>query len=121
MLIALTQTFYTWRYGAKFMLAMVIGAYSKLPMQCTGVSRWHTAYAVGFGFRFALHYHPDSRWIYTAEYFFIVLSVRPFMQSLSQWLIEVCVALCIHRSRLCLARTSREAYIMHCSSFTTCA
>jgi len=31
MLIALIQTFYTFRYSGKYMLAMVIGGYSKHP------------------------------------------------------------------------------------------
>jgi len=29
MLVALIQTFYTFRYGGKYMLAMVIGGFSK--------------------------------------------------------------------------------------------
>ncbi|KAG6371319.1 hypothetical protein JVT61DRAFT_9791 [Boletus reticuloceps] len=67
MLVALIQTFYIFRYGAKWMLAMVIGGYSD--------SNQQTAYSVGFGCRFGLHYHPDSKGIYIAEYMFIVLSV----------------------------------------------
>ncbi|KAG1879734.1 hypothetical protein F4604DRAFT_1751264 [Suillus subluteus] len=44
------------------MLPMVLGEY---------------IYVIGFGFRFALHYNPDSvaRGIYIAEYLMIVLSV----------------------------------------------
>jgi hypothetical protein len=42
-------------------------------------SNQQTAYAIGFGCRFGLHYHPDSEGIYIAEYLFIVLSVCPFM------------------------------------------
>ncbi|KAF8558767.1 RTA1-domain-containing protein [Imleria badia] len=64
MLIALIQTFYTFRHGAKWMLVMVIGGYT---------------YAVGFGCRFGLHYHPDSEGTYIAEYMFIVLSPCAFI------------------------------------------
>jgi len=63
-LIALIQTLYTFRYGAKWMLVMVIGEYT---------------YAIGFGCRFGLHYHPDSEGIYIAEYLFIVLSPCAFI------------------------------------------
>ena len=42
-------------------------------------SNQQTAYAIGFGCWFGLHYHPDSEGIYIAEYMFIVLSVCPFM------------------------------------------
>ncbi|KAI9574463.1 RTA1-domain-containing protein [Boletus coccyginus] len=62
MLIALIQTFYTFRYGGKYMLTMVIGGYT---------------YATGFGCRFGLRYHPDSEGMYIAEYMFIVLSACP--------------------------------------------
>ncbi|KIJ70506.1 hypothetical protein HYDPIDRAFT_23606 [Hydnomerulius pinastri MD-312] len=64
MAVALIQTFYTFRYGAKWMLAMVIGEYT---------------YVIGFGCRFGLHYHPDSEGIYIAEYLFIVLSPCAFI------------------------------------------
>ncbi|KAN0097247.1 RTA1 like domain containing protein [Tylopilus felleus] len=64
MLIALIQTFHTFRYGARWMLAMVIGGYT---------------YAIGFGCRFGLHYHPDSEGIYIAEYLFVVLSPCAFI------------------------------------------
>ncbi|KAH7914178.1 RTA1 like protein-domain-containing protein [Hygrophoropsis aurantiaca] len=64
LLIALTQTYWVKRYGAKWMLAMVIGEYT---------------YIAGFGCRFGLHYHPDSEGIYIAEYLFIVLSPCAFI------------------------------------------
>ncbi|KAF8138712.1 RTA1-domain-containing protein [Boletus edulis] len=64
MLVALVQTFYMFRYGAKWMLAMVIGGYT---------------YSVGFGCRFGLHYHPDSEGLYIVEYMFIVLSPCMFI------------------------------------------
>ncbi|OJA18999.1 hypothetical protein AZE42_00341 [Rhizopogon vesiculosus] len=59
LLIALIQTYQIIYNGAKWMLVMVIGEYM---------------YALGFGFRFALHANPDSLGIYIAEYLFIVLS-----------------------------------------------
>ncbi|KAH0840126.1 RTA1-domain-containing protein [Lanmaoa asiatica] len=67
MLVALIQTFYTFRYGAKYMLVMVIGVYT---------------YAIGFGCRFGLHYHPDSEALYIAEDMFIVLSPCAFIAAI---------------------------------------
>jgi len=64
MTIALIQTFCTFRYGAKWMLVMVIGGYT---------------YVAGFGFRFLLHYMPDSEGVYITEYLFIVLSPCAFI------------------------------------------
>ncbi|KIK79587.1 hypothetical protein PAXRUDRAFT_834021 [Paxillus rubicundulus Ve08.2h10] len=64
MVIALVHTFSTFRYGAKWMLAMVIGEYT---------------YMAGFGCRFGLHYNPDSEAVYIAEYLFIVLSPCAFI------------------------------------------
>ncbi|KIM68753.1 hypothetical protein SCLCIDRAFT_13511 [Scleroderma citrinum Foug A] len=61
---ALIHTFWCFRYRTKWMLALVVGEY---------------CYAIGFGFRFALHYHPDSRGIYISEYLFIVLSPCAFI------------------------------------------
>ncbi len=52
-----------------------------------------TAFATGFGFRFGLHTHPESKGIYIAEYLFIVLSPCGFIAGLyvllgrlSQWI-----------------------------------
>ncbi|KIJ20074.1 hypothetical protein PAXINDRAFT_166231 [Paxillus involutus ATCC 200175] len=64
MVIALVQTFCTIRYGAKWMLVMVIGEYT---------------YVAGFGCRFGLHYKPESQAIFIAEYLFIVLSPCAFI------------------------------------------
>ncbi|KAJ7683982.1 RTA1-domain-containing protein [Mycena rosella] len=63
-LVALTQTFFVRKYGAKFMLSMVIGAYT---------------FAFGIGTRFGLHVHPDSKGIYIIEYLFVVLSPCAFI------------------------------------------
>jgi len=78
LLVALTQSFLMWKQGAKFMLAMVIAEYT---------------FATGFGFRFGLHTHPESKGIYIAEYLFIVLSPCGFIAGLyvllgrlSQWI-----------------------------------
>jgi len=62
--IAFIQTWYTWKYRTKWMLSMVIGEYT---------------YAIGFGCRFGLHYHPESSGTYIAEYLFIVLSPCAFI------------------------------------------
>lgn len=87
--------------------------------------QWHnakqqTAYATGFGFRFGLHYHPDSRGIYIAEYLFIVLSVCHFIPCLYFDVHGAFIALCIYRSGLCLAGTNCKAYIMSSACFTAC-
>ncbi|KAG1907124.1 RTA1-like protein [Suillus fuscotomentosus] len=59
LLIAFTQTYRIIYKGARWMWPMVVGEY---------------IYAIGFGFRFALHYNPDSLAIYIVEYLMIVLS-----------------------------------------------
>ncbi|KAG0709696.1 RTA1-like protein [Suillus ampliporus] len=66
LLIALVQTYRIIFNGAKWMLSMVIGEYSKFQS--------FAFYVIGFGFRFAVHYNPDSLGIYIAEYLMIVLS-----------------------------------------------
>ncbi|KAG1836065.1 RTA1-domain-containing protein, partial [Suillus subluteus] len=66
LLVALIQTYQITYKGAKWMLPMVLGKYS--------TSQSYTFYVIGFGFRFALHYNPDSLGIYIAEYLMIVLS-----------------------------------------------
>ncbi|KAG1752732.1 RTA1-like protein [Suillus paluster] len=57
LLIALIQTYQIIYKGAKWMLPM-----------------FAVVYVIGFGFRFALHYNPDSLGIFIAEYLMIVLS-----------------------------------------------
>ncbi|KAJ7498736.1 RTA1-like protein [Mycena latifolia] len=64
MLVALTQTWMMRKWGAKFMLSMVIGAYT---------------FAFGIGTRFGLHVHPESKGIYIVEYLFVVLSPCAFI------------------------------------------
>jgi hypothetical protein len=64
MIVALVQSFFTWKYGAKFMLSMTIGAYT---------------FAFGIGTRFGLHLHPESDGIYIVEYLFVVLSPCAFI------------------------------------------
>ncbi|KAG2077360.1 RTA1-domain-containing protein [Suillus decipiens] len=59
LLIAFIQTYHIIYKGTRWMWPMVIGEY---------------IYGIGFGFRFALHYNPDSLGIYIAEYLLIVLS-----------------------------------------------
>lgn len=78
MLVALIQTFMTWRIGGKFMLAMVVAAYT---------------FSVGIGLRFGLHAQPESKGIYIAEYLFVVLSPCGFIAAdyvllgrMSRWL-----------------------------------
>jgi len=64
MAVALTQTFWTYKYRAKFMLAMTIGCYT---------------FALGLATRFGMHVHPESKGIYIAEYLFTVLSPCAFI------------------------------------------
>ncbi|KAJ7284011.1 RTA1-like protein [Mycena rebaudengoi] len=66
LLVALGQTLLMRKYGAKFMLAMVIGGY---------------CFAFGIGTRFGLHAHPQSKGIYIVEYLFVVLSPCAFIAS----------------------------------------
>ncbi|KAF8840084.1 hypothetical protein BDN67DRAFT_1053608, partial [Paxillus ammoniavirescens] len=61
-MIALIQTWYTFRYSAKWMLGMV-----------------KDAYVAGFSCRFRLHYRPDCEAIFIAEYLLIVLSPCAFI------------------------------------------
>lgn len=62
--IALPQTFFTWRIGGRFMLAMVIAEYT---------------YALGIAFRFGLHKNPDSSTLYILYYLFVTLSPCGFI------------------------------------------
>ncbi|KAG2107899.1 RTA1 like protein-domain-containing protein [Suillus discolor] len=66
LLIAFAQTYRIIYNGARWMWPMVVGEYS--------TSQSHAFYVIGFGFRFALHYNPDSLVIYIVEYLLIVLS-----------------------------------------------
>ncbi|KAJ6598873.1 RTA1-domain-containing protein [Mycena vulgaris] len=63
-LVALTQSWMMRKWGAKFMLSMVIGAYT---------------FAFGIGTRFGLHSNPESKGIYILEYLFVVLSPCAFI------------------------------------------
>lgn len=62
--IALPHTWFTWRVGGRFMLAMVIAEYT---------------YALGIASRFGLHLHPDSNGIYIVQYLFVTLSPCGFI------------------------------------------
>lgn len=76
--IALPQTWFTWRIGGRFMLAMVIAEYT---------------YALGIAFRFGLHSNPDSSTLYILYYLFVTLSPCGFIAAeyvllgrLARWL-----------------------------------
>jgi hypothetical protein len=81
LVVALAQTWCVWKYGAKWMLSMVIGAYSmRLALIFSVVcSLIRIAFAFGIGTRFGLHIHPESKGLYIVEYLFVVLSVCPFL------------------------------------------
>ncbi|KAF9464496.1 RTA1 like protein-domain-containing protein [Collybia nuda] len=61
---SVAQTWCVWNYGAKWMLSMVVGAYT---------------FAFGLGTRFGLHIHPESKGLYIVEYLFVVLSPCAFI------------------------------------------
>ncbi|KAG7096893.1 hypothetical protein E1B28_004299 [Marasmius oreades] len=62
--VALSQTWCMVKWGAKYMLAMTIGAYT---------------FAFGISVRFGLHLHPQSKGLYIVEYLFVVLSPCAFI------------------------------------------
>ncbi|TFK43477.1 RTA1-like protein [Crucibulum laeve] len=64
LLVALIQSWCIWRWGAKWMLSMVIGAYT---------------FSFGLATRFGLHLHPQSKGLYIVEYLFVVLSPCAFI------------------------------------------
>ncbi|KAI0763257.1 RTA1 like protein-domain-containing protein [Irpex lacteus] len=78
LVLALGQTFWSIKYRTKFMLAMVIAAYT---------------YALGIAVRFGLARHPDSNGLYIVEYLFVTLSPCGFIAAeyvllgrLARWL-----------------------------------
>ncbi|PPR07047.1 hypothetical protein CVT26_005248 [Gymnopilus dilepis] len=64
LVVAIIQTWFIKRLGAKWMMSMTIGAYF---------------FALGLAFRFGLHSHPESKGIYIVEYMFVVLSPCAFI------------------------------------------
>lgn len=66
LLVGLLQSLCMKRWGARWMLSMVIGAYT---------------FAFGLATRFGLHLHPQSKGLYIVEYLFVVLSPCAFIAS----------------------------------------
>jgi len=64
LIAAILQTWCIIKWGAKWMMAMTIGAYF---------------FALGLALRFGLHKNPQSKGIYIPEYLFIVLSPCAFI------------------------------------------
>ncbi|GLB33878.1 putative RTA1 like protein [Lyophyllum shimeji] len=64
LLVGIFQTLCVRKYGARWMLPMVVGAYT---------------FAFRLGVRFALHVHPESQGWYITEYLFVVLSPCAFI------------------------------------------
>ncbi|KAF8960755.1 RTA1-like protein [Flammula alnicola] len=64
LLVAITQTWFIKKWGAKWMMSMTIGAY---------------CFAIGFAARFGLHAQPDSLMIYMIQQTFIILSPCAFI------------------------------------------
>ncbi|KAF8529138.1 RTA1-domain-containing protein [Hysterangium stoloniferum] len=66
LLTAVVMTYFMYRRGARFMAAMVIGAYTM---------------SLGLSMRFGLHSQPESKGIYILEYLLVVLSPCAFIAS----------------------------------------
>jgi hypothetical protein len=64
LLVGILQSLCIWKWGAKWMSSMTIGAYT---------------FALGIALRFGLHEQPQSRGLYIAEYLFVVLSPCAFI------------------------------------------
>ncbi|KAG6890218.1 hypothetical protein C0995_010229 [Termitomyces sp. Mi166 len=64
MVVAISQTYCVFKWGAKWMLSLVIGEY---------------CFAFGLSMRFALNRHPDSLSTYIVEDMFVVLSPCAFI------------------------------------------
>jgi hypothetical protein len=64
LLSGLIQSWSIRKWGAKWMLSMVIGQFT---------------FALGIAMRFGLHSHPDSKGIYIIEYLLVVLSPNAFI------------------------------------------
>ncbi|KAF8076468.1 RTA1-like protein [Lyophyllum atratum] len=62
--VALSQTYCIFKWGAKWMLSIVIGAY---------------LFAFGLSMRFGLHLHPQSKALYIMQYLFVVLAPCAFI------------------------------------------
>lgn len=77
--VAISHTYNLWRWGAKWMLSMIIGSYGKFVFllvdnhQMTIV--FPSVFAFGLSTRFGLHLHPQSRGLYIIQYLFVVLAV----------------------------------------------
>lgn len=80
-MVALAQTFSVFKWGAKWMGCMVIGAYSMSSIHHPSRNRealtpLYKLFALGIGFRFGLHVRPDPQGLYIAEYFFVIQYCR---------------------------------------------
>ena len=93
--IALPHTWMTWKFGGRFMLAMVIAEYSTLPNHLIHAYRKFYSFVklMRLVSRFGLHLHPESHSLYILEYLFVVLSPCGFIATeyvllgrLARWL-----------------------------------
>ena len=115
MVSALVQSLSMLKWGAWWMLCLVIGEYSTYPLSPRKHRQWaitrlifYLAFALGIGMRFGLHSHPDSKGIYIAEYLFVVLSVRNFPATPRKSIHSVRSAVCFHCCGLHLAWAASE-------------
>jgi hypothetical protein len=82
MIVALIQSYFTFKWGTKFMLSMVIGEYSESrpsSMCHPHVLNLNLVFALGIAMRFGLHTMPESKGLYIVEYLFVVLSPCAFI------------------------------------------
>ncbi|KAK7054224.1 RTA1-domain-containing protein [Favolaschia claudopus] len=66
MIVGMTQSWMVYKWGARFMLSMVIGCYT---------------FSLGIATRFGLHTNPEGKGLYIVEYLFVVLSPCAFIAS----------------------------------------
>ncbi|GJJ07559.1 hypothetical protein Clacol_001761 [Clathrus columnatus] len=72
-LSALIMTYFMWKRGGRFMVAMVVGSYTM---------------ALGLAMRFGLHVQPDNSGLYIVEYLFVILSVG--LRTRKKTLVQAC-------------------------------
>ncbi|KAF8220825.1 RTA1-like protein [Tricholoma matsutake] len=100
--VAFLQTWCVFKYGAKWMLSMVIGAYF---------------FALGLSIRFGLHSHPDSSGLYIVEYLFVVLSPCTFIAA--DYILLGRISRHLHSDELLLVSSHRITQIFVTSDITT--
>ncbi|KDQ64594.1 hypothetical protein JAAARDRAFT_28237 [Jaapia argillacea MUCL 33604] len=102
LLCALFQSYAMRKWGAIWMMCMVIGEYT---------------FATGIALRFGLHKNPDSKGIYIAEYLLVVLSPCAFIAG--DYILLGRLARYLKCDKHLLIRPSRITLVFVCSDITT--